>query len=110
MTVEDGIEAVRNTLSRCYFDETKTNRGINALSSYHKAWDEKKKIYKDYPEHDWSSHGSDAFRYLSLAIKEPFDTNYRSFDTGDEVTSYGGGVIIKSGYQPKKTVAYRSFK
>ena len=33
-------------------------------------WDEKKKILSNDPIHDWSSHGSDAFRYLSLVVKE----------------------------------------
>lgn len=64
--VQDGIEATRRILMRCWFDKDKCKSGINALKSYHKEYDEKKKIFKSRPEHDWSSHASDAFRYLSV--------------------------------------------
>ena len=28
------------------------------------------KVYKNRPLHDWSSHGSDAFRYLALGTRD----------------------------------------
>lgn len=67
LSLDDGIEAARNILARCWFDEEKTERGLNALKSYHKEYDEKNKSYKDHPHHDWSSHGSDAFRYMAVS-------------------------------------------
>jgi hypothetical protein len=70
LTVEDGIEAVRNILSKCWFDEEKCKIGIDALRQYHKEWDEKRKCYSTHPEHDWSSHIADAFRYLAVSCKE----------------------------------------
>jgi hypothetical protein len=63
---EDGIEAVRNILNRCWFDKTKCEQGLSALRSYHKEWDEDNQVYKSHPEHDWSSHGADAFQTLAL--------------------------------------------
>jgi hypothetical protein len=70
LPVIDGIESVRRTLKRCWFDKTKTKEGLNCLRSYHKAYDEKKKVFKSRPEHDWSSHGSDAFRYLAVSLED----------------------------------------
>lgn len=64
--VADGIQAARLLFSRVWMDEEKNKRLIDALKSYHKEYDEKRKIYKDKPEHDWSSHFSDAFRYLAV--------------------------------------------
>lgn len=61
--LSDGIDAVRNMLSRCYFDEAKCIDGIKALEAYQYEWDEDRRIYAGTPRHDWSSHGSDAFRY-----------------------------------------------
>jgi hypothetical protein len=61
--VSDGIEAVRNTLGRCWFDSEKCERGIEALRQYTKDWDDTRKMYKDKPRHDWASHSADAFRY-----------------------------------------------
>ena len=69
--VDDGINAARLMLPRCWFDKTKCERGIEALRSYHKEWDEKAGIFRASPKHDWSSHGADAFRYLALGIEKP---------------------------------------
>ena len=33
-------------------------------------YDERRKVFNDKPRHDWSSHSSDAWRYLSLAWRE----------------------------------------
>jgi hypothetical protein len=69
LPIEDGIEAARAILSRCYFDRQKCERGLNALSSYHKAYDDKLRDWKSQPNHDWSSHAADAFRYLAVGHK-----------------------------------------
>jgi len=75
LTIEDGIDAVRNIFSRCWFDEVKCERGLNALKSYHKEFDEKNKVYKNHPEHDWSSHGSDSFRGLAIGYRDKITFN-----------------------------------
>lgn len=67
LSIEDGIDAARNILPRCWFDKDKCARGIDALKSYHKEYDEKNKTYKNRPHHDWSSHGADAFRYFAVS-------------------------------------------
>lgn len=69
-SVEDGIDNVRNFLSRCWIDSKKCERLIDCLRNYRKEYDEAKKVYKNTPFHDWSSHGADCFRYLSWGFKE----------------------------------------
>jgi phage terminase large subunit len=71
VSIEDGIEAARTLLPRCYFDQARCDLGLNALRSYHKEWDDKLGTWKQKPVHDWASHGSDAFRYLALSFREP---------------------------------------
>ena len=66
MSIDDGIEAARAFIGRCWFDREKCQRGIDALASYHKEYDEKLKVFKSYPCHDWSSHGADGLRYLAV--------------------------------------------
>ncbi len=75
LPIDDGIDAARNLLPRCWFDKQKTERGLNALKSYHKYWDEENKAYRNRPEHDWSSHGADAFRGLAVSYNP-----YRGMD------------------------------
>lgn len=60
--VVDGIETVRNRLSRCWFDAENCAEGIKAMDSYRKEWDEVRGVYRARPLHDWASHGADAFR------------------------------------------------
>ena len=63
----DGINAVRQTLPRCVFHPRCEVQGIAALEQYRREWDDEKKTFKANEVHDWSSHLSDAFRYLALS-------------------------------------------
>lgn len=85
LSIEDGIEAARSLLSRCWFDRERCARGLDALSSYHKAYDEKLKDWKSYPQHDWSSHAADAFRYLAVGHKT---TTAKTRAPSVEIASY----------------------
>lgn len=58
---QNGIEAGRKTLPRCWFNKTTCAKGIEALRNYHFPYDEELKILKSKPLHDWSSHASKAF-------------------------------------------------
>jgi hypothetical protein len=69
-SVEDGINAVRQTLPHCWFDEAECSSGIRFLKSYRKDWDESRGCWKDKPRHDSSSHCADSMRYLSMAWRE----------------------------------------
>jgi len=68
LSIQDGIEAVRAKLSKIWIDNTNCRQLIKALESYRKEYDSKKMIYKENPLHDWSSHYSDAMRYLVLSL------------------------------------------
>lgn len=66
LSVFDGINAARLLFPRAWMDATKCAEGLRCLEGYHYA------VNKDgqranTPEHDWSSHGADAFRYLAVA-------------------------------------------
>jgi len=69
LSIQEWIDAVRRVLKYCYFDETKCFRWIEALKQYHKEYDEKNKIYKNSPLHDWTSNSADWFRYLALSYE-----------------------------------------
>ncbi|MFQ1018082.1 terminase [Gilliamella sp. BG7] len=67
LSVDDGIESVREILSLCAFDSSKCEQGIANLEAYRKAWDDKNGCWRDKPLHDHTSHGADAFRYFAVA-------------------------------------------
>lgn len=67
--VDTGIELVRKLLPKCYFDADSCKRGIEALESYQKRYDDKHRVYNTRPLHNWCSHGADAMRYACLGIE-----------------------------------------
>ena len=69
LSVEDGIQATRKLLDRAYFDH-KTEEGLEACRQYHREWDDEKKMFKDKPLHDWTSHFADGMRYLAVVWNE----------------------------------------
>lgn len=68
--VDDGINAGKLTLRKAVFNETNCAPGLEALRQYRQEWDEKARVFKNNPKHDWASHPADAWRYLSMAWKE----------------------------------------
>jgi phage terminase large subunit len=68
----DGINAVRQTLPRCVFHPRCEPEGIAALEQYRREWDDEKKTFKASEVHDWSSHLSDAFRYLASSWQKEY--------------------------------------
>ena len=86
-SVEDGIQAVRRMLPNTWFNKETTKHGVECLRNYRRVFNEKLNVFQERPLHDWSSHGSDAFRYLALGIdtastakrtnwNKPFETTY----------------------------------
>ena len=73
LPLQDGIDAVRNLLPRCWFDAKKCRDGLNALKNYRKIYDEKRKTYLNTPYHDWSSNAADAFRMWAVSINNKKD-------------------------------------
>jgi phage terminase large subunit len=70
LSLQDGIQASRMALQRAWFDGDKCMEGIECLRQYQREYDEDKKVFRDRPRHDWTSHSADAFRYLSIAWRE----------------------------------------
>ena len=66
--VEEGISAARIVFPQVYFDSVRCETGLRALQFYRREWKGKQGQFAA-PVHDWSSHGSDAFRYFAVASR-----------------------------------------
>lgn len=73
ISVEDGIEAVRSSMSKLWFDQTNTGPLLKALENYRQEYDAKRKVYKSHPLHDFSSHFADCMRYLCISLPKTRD-------------------------------------
>lgn len=65
----EGIHAVRGMIPKAYFDEIRCEQGVNALENYRREWDEKNKVYRNYPLHDWASHGAKAAESVAIGMQ-----------------------------------------
>ena len=70
LSLQDGIQASRVLLKRCWFDAEKTEFGVKCLREYQREYDDERKMLKDKPKHDFTSHGADAFRMLAVAWRK----------------------------------------
>jgi phage terminase large subunit len=59
------IEQARRLFSSMWFDADKTEAGRDAIGWYHEKIDENRNIGLG-PDHDWSSHGADAFGLMAV--------------------------------------------
>jgi phage terminase large subunit len=64
------IEAARRIFGSVWFDDETTEAGRAALGWYHEKRDAERNIGLG-PEHDWSSHGADAFGLMAVAYETP---------------------------------------
>lgn len=65
-----GIECLRNMLPRFFFDQVKCEKGLKAIESFRKEWNEKLGCYREKSYHDWASHGSKALIYCAQAVQK----------------------------------------
>lgn len=80
------IEATRRWLPSCWFNEATTSPGLDALGWYHERKDEARGVGLG-PEHDWASHGADAFGLMAISVEQLFPVVRQNENAG----SYGGG-------------------
>jgi len=64
------IEAARNLFPSVWFNEDTTQAGRDALGWYHEKKDEIRGIGLG-PEHDWASHGADAYGLMCVVYEPP---------------------------------------
>ena len=68
------VESARRLFPSIWFNEATCQPGIDALGWYHEKRDEERNIGLG-PEHDWASHGADAFGLMCVAYEQPKTTD-----------------------------------
>lgn len=66
------IEAGRRKFPAMWFNESTTQGGLEALGWYHEKKDDNRSIGLG-PDHDWSSHGADAFGLMAVCADRIFE-------------------------------------
>lgn len=94
----DGIEAARKTLKIAVFHPRCEEKGIAALEMYRREWDDDRKMFSAHEFRDWSTHLSDAFRYLSLAWR-----NIQDKPVEEATKLQPGQVILPGAPEPRNS-------
>jgi phage terminase large subunit len=68
--LQDRINAARMVIPRCSFHIERCARGLEALRAWAFKFDEERKDFSREPDHNWASHGSDAFSYGAQILRE----------------------------------------
>lgn len=70
VSLQDGIDAVKNILPRCFFHSDDSVLGlVRHLENYSQAWDKVTGSWTGRPNpHDVHGHAADAFRYMAVGI------------------------------------------
>jgi phage terminase large subunit len=64
------IKEVRKLFPAMWFNAATCEAGLDALSNYHERRDDDRDVGLG-PEHDWASHGADAFGLMAVAYEPP---------------------------------------
>lgn len=90
----DGIHQARMVLPNCEFNTTpipaitkgieesheqakmRMARGLDALRTYHRKWDEEAQTYSDREAHDWASHPASAFKSMACGMNKNKHRNW----------------------------------
>jgi hypothetical protein len=76
MSLADGIEATRAVIPMIVFDRKRCEFALDALRQYRYEYDEKLQIMGKEPQHDWTSHCSDALRTYACARSAALRTDW----------------------------------
>lgn len=103
---EEGIQAARKTFHYAKFDKTHCEDGFDHLKSYHRKYDNEKKVFSLTPEHDEHSHPADAWRYLSLVwqtskAEQVVMTQMEKFNAGN-VVNVPFGDLMRDHFKKKR--------
>ncbi len=68
--LEDGIDLARSAMSRLWVDKDTCEIWLDFIGQYHRKFDINKGILKKEPEHDFTSHAADEWRYAAIVEDE----------------------------------------
>jgi phage terminase large subunit len=69
LSLLDGLQAARWMLQQAIRIHPRCHDGLEALKQYHYGYDDDRHSFSKKPEHDWSSHTADAFRYAACVVR-----------------------------------------
>jgi phage terminase large subunit len=84
--IVDRINAARSVMPRCRFARSGCAKGLQMLRDWAFKYDEERKTFSREPDHNYASHGGDAFSYGATMVADfvksaSADSRYRDIGT-----------------------------
>lgn len=79
------VNAARRIFPSVWMNEERTRPGYEALGWYHEKWDDERDVGLG-PEHDWASHGSDAYGLMAIVAEDAMRSSGVRRDGGTKST------------------------
>ena len=109
LSVEDGIEAVRQTLKFSEFNGEECYYGIECLRVYRKKFDEINQVFSNKPLHDYSSDAADAFRYASIMANKSYKPAPTPHESIAAQIRSGGEYQLENLFSQRESANKKSF-
>jgi hypothetical protein len=68
--IVDRINAARSVMPRCRFNRRRCAKGLQMLRDWGFKYDEERKTFSREPDHNYASHGGDAFSYGATMVAD----------------------------------------
>ncbi|HJS22640.1 MAG TPA: hypothetical protein VJ764_08270, partial [Steroidobacteraceae bacterium] len=68
--IVDRINAARSVIARCRFAKSACGKGLQMLRDWAFKYDQERKTFSREPDHNFASHGGDAFSYGCQSVEE----------------------------------------
>jgi len=68
--IVDRVNAARSVIQKCQFAKSACAKGLQVLRDWAFKFDEERKTFSREPDHNYASHGGDAFSYGCQSIEE----------------------------------------
>lgn len=100
LPIDDGINAARLAFRRLWIDE-KCAQWIDYIGQYHYEWDDKRGVFKNTPNHDFTSHAADMWRYAALSEGQMTNEKHKEVIVPrPQLSDYQGDVGLDDAISP----------
>lgn len=103
VSFDDSLHEGRLALKKAWFDEQKCAEGLEALSAYRWHFNAELKSYTRQPEHDWASHGADAWRTVAMWHISPTRIKPAKRERDEVELEYQRMLKREYGYRPSRS-------
>jgi hypothetical protein len=92
LSVDDGIAKARLMWSRLWVDQENCQLWLDYIAQYRQEWDDNRGMFKEKPEHDFTSHAADEFRYAAVIEDQMTNEEPKPYVQKqiEEASLYGG--------------------